>query len=154
MITLSKVNKIIKRNEILTDISFNFEKGKAYKIEGHNGSGKTMLLKTISGFLKPTEGSVVYNGQKLYTDIDFYESIGISIFKDDFIRNLTAKDNLELLVKLTNNKVEEKEIDNLIEMFHIPKLKKYKEFSLGMGQWGGNQERFVCAMALNQWCGT
>ena len=46
--------KSIKSRPILNNVSYNFEYGKIYGIYGHNGSGKTMLLRAIAGCLFPT----------------------------------------------------------------------------------------------------
>ncbi len=72
-ITIEKYNKVINNKPILTNINLEFTSGKIYGIHGHNGSGKTMLIRAIVGLIKPTNGQVKIVG----TDIDFYESMGI-----------------------------------------------------------------------------
>lgn len=44
-IKIKNLSKVIKKQQVLTDINYNFEPGKIYGIFGRNGSGKTMLLK-------------------------------------------------------------------------------------------------------------
>ena len=63
MIKLNNVSKTIKKRTILEDLSITFEKGTVYLIEGHNGCGKTMLLRLLAGFVI-TSYSIHYT--KLY----------------------------------------------------------------------------------------
>ena len=46
----------------LSDVSFSVQKGETLGLIGHNGAGKSTMLKIISGILKPTEGKVIRNG--------------------------------------------------------------------------------------------
>ena len=57
MLEVNNVNLTIKKEPILFDISLSFSPGKIYGLVGHNGSGKTMLMKCMCGFVKPTSGS-------------------------------------------------------------------------------------------------
>ena len=45
-----------KGNQVLSDISYSFEKGKLYAITGRSGAGKTTLLSLICGLATPTSG--------------------------------------------------------------------------------------------------
>ena len=64
MIQLEHISKKFKKKTILNDISYTFETGKIYGIYGINGSGKTMLLRIISGLVFPTSGSIIINGKR------------------------------------------------------------------------------------------
>ena len=63
--------KRIKNTYILNKISLEFMGGNIYGITGQNGSGKTMLLRAISGLIHPTEGKVFINGKELFKEVDF-----------------------------------------------------------------------------------
>lgn len=65
MIELSNVSKKIKNKDILVNISHKFEEGKCVLITGHNGSGKTMLLRMICGLIKPDSGHINCNGKEV-----------------------------------------------------------------------------------------
>ena len=54
MIYVKGVSLKIKKDMILSDIDLHIEKGKITGLVGRNGSGKTMLMKCITGFVKPT----------------------------------------------------------------------------------------------------
>ena len=55
----------------LENVNLSMEKGKIYGIIGRNGSGKTVLFKLITGFLKPTKGRVIVCGKEIGKDTDF-----------------------------------------------------------------------------------
>jgi len=64
IIDIKDVSLTIGRNRILNDINVSFEKGKIHGMVGRNGSGKTMLIKCICGFVRPTEGEIIVDGKK------------------------------------------------------------------------------------------
>ena len=79
MIKVENVSLKIKKDMILRNINVEFERGKIHGIIGRNGSGKTMLMKCICGFIKPTEGEITVAGKRIGIDCDFPESIGVII---------------------------------------------------------------------------
>ena len=73
MESIIKVDKVIKKfgsDIALSNVSIEFERGKIYGIVGRNGSGKTVLFKTMIGFLKPTSGRVIVGGKEIGRDTD------------------------------------------------------------------------------------
>ena len=77
VIQINNVSLKIKKTEILKDINIEFEKGKIHGFIGRNGSGKTMLMKCICGFIKPTDGEIIVNEKRIGKDCDFPDSVGI-----------------------------------------------------------------------------
>ena len=63
VIEVSHVSKSFKDNKVLKDVSLLCESGKIYGLVGHNGSGKTVLFKSICGFLSCDEGTITVNGK-------------------------------------------------------------------------------------------
>lgn len=61
-IKIVKRQLVYKKHLALKNVSLKIEKGDVFGIIGLNGSGKSTILKIISGILKPTEGSVVTTG--------------------------------------------------------------------------------------------
>ncbi len=55
-ISVQNLSKSFGQERVLKNVSRDFEKGKIHGIVGNNGSGKTVLMKCICGFLIPTEG--------------------------------------------------------------------------------------------------
>ena len=75
-IKIEDLSKSIKGALILDKVSITLTSGKIYGLRGKNGSGKTMLMRAMSGLLIPDSGSVIINGKTLHKDISFPESIG------------------------------------------------------------------------------
>lgn len=134
-VVFNNYNKLIKKKEILTDINLTFESGKIYGLHGHNGSGKTMLLRAICGLILPTSGSVTVDGKTVGKDIEFPDSVGVIIENMSLIPEYTGFKNLQLLAGI-KKKIGDSEIrDTLTSVGLDPDDKrKVKEYSLGMKQ--------------------
>ena len=135
IIKVEKVRLTIKKTEILKNICTTFEKGKIHGLIGRNGSGKTMLMKCICGFIKPTEGRIIVNGKIVGKDCDFPKNIGIIIETPGFIPYYSGYKNLKLLADL-NKKISKEEIKSaMIKVGLDPELPRHvKKYSLGMRQ--------------------
>ena len=135
MIKVENVSLKIKKDMILRDINVEFERGKIYGIIGRNGSGKTMLMKCICGFIRPTEGGITVAGKRIGVDCDFPESVGVIIETPEFIPYYSGFKNLKLLADI-RHKINDEDIRKSIELVGLdPKLKKsVKKYSLGMRQ--------------------
>ena len=110
-------------------------RGQVYGIIGNNGSGKTVLMKCICGFLIPTTGLIQVFGSSIGQDVDFPESLGVIIETPGFLTNLTGRKNLEILAGM-RRKIGPAEIQQVLEKVGLdPALKKpVANYSLGMRQ--------------------
>lgn len=133
MVEIKNYCKSIKSRPILNNVSCNFEYGKIYGIYGHNGSGKTMLLRAIAGLLVPDSGSVVIDGKVLHKDMSFPPSIGIVIENMNLLPQYNAFDNLKILGKIKKTATDE-DIKTALERVGLKSDLKVKKFSLGMKQ--------------------
>jgi ABC-2 type transport system ATP-binding protein len=135
MIQLKNVSKTIKGKTVLANINVVFQDGKVYGLKGINGSGKTMLMRMVSGLIYPTEGAVFIDGKELGKDISFPEQMGILIENPVFLDSYTGFDNLKMLASI-NGKASEQDIaDSLRRVGLDPADKrKYRKYSLGMKQ--------------------
>lgn len=133
MVEIKNYCKSIKSRPILNNVSYNFEYGKIYGIYGHNGSGKTMLLRAIAGLLVPDSGSVVIDGKVLHKDMSFAPSIGIVIENMNLLPQYNAFDNLKILGKIKKTATDE-DIKTALERVGLKSDLKVKKFSLGMKQ--------------------
>ena len=135
MIGISELNLILQKNRILSGINTEFEKGKIHGLIGRNGSGKTMLMKCICGFVKPTSGEIVVNGKRIGKDCDFPESVGIIIETPGFIPYYSGFKNMKLLADL-RGKISKDDIRRTMERVGLdPNLKRHvRKYSLGMRQ--------------------
>lgn len=135
MINVKNLSLTIKKTEILKNIDVAFESGKIHGLIGRNGSGKTMLMKCICGFVKPTEGEIFVAGKKIGRDLDFPDNTGIIIETPGFIPYYSGYKNLKLLADL-KNKIDKQQIRNtMVQVGLDPDLKRHvRKYSLGMRQ--------------------
>ena len=134
-IKLISYNKKIKEDYVLKDINYTFKQGNIYGLIGKNGSGKTILLKAMSGFLKPSNGKVIVNDQELYLKEEFPKDMGVMIGNCEYIKDMTGKDNLKYLASLLK-KIDDDRINEVIDIVNLTdeKDKLVKKYSLGMKQ--------------------
>lgn len=135
MIQLQNVTKRIKENTVLDNVSYTFKSGFVYGLYGKNGSGKTMLLRAISGLINLDSGSIFIDGEKLHDKIEFPPETGIVIENMELLPECSAKRNLQMLAKIKNI-ADEKDISFSLERVGLDpdSDKKVKKFSLGMKQ--------------------
>ena len=134
-ISVQNVSKDFGAERVLNSVSRDFEQGKIHGIVGNNGSGKTVLMKCICGFLIPTEGTVTVNGKRVGVDVDFPPDLGLIIETPGFLPNLSGAKNLEILASL-NKKIGLAEIADSIRRVGLDPLMKKPvgKYSLGMRQ--------------------
>ena len=138
MNTVIEVRNVTKRygvNEVLKDVSLTCEAGKIYGLVGRNGSGKTVLLKSICGLVLPTSGEVYVWGQQVGKDIDFPEDIGFIIESPGFLLQESGLRNLKHLASIRGKT----SIDEIRQSMNIvgldPDLKRpVGKYSMGMRQ--------------------
>ena len=135
IISVTKVGLTIGKTQILKDINVEFEEGKIHGLIGRNGSGKTMLMKCICGFIKPTEGVITVDGKRVGKDVDFPKDMGIIIETPGFIPYYSGYKNLKLLAGLNNKIGKEQVRESMKKVGRDPDLKRHvKKYSLGMRQ--------------------
>lgn len=134
-IIIENVVKTFGEDKVLKNVSHAFERGKVHGIIGNNGSGKTVMLKCICGFMQPTTGRVLVRGKQIGKDVDFPENIGIIIEAPGFLPTKTGFRNLQILASL-RGKIGREEIIRTIERVGLdPAMRKpVSKYSLGMRQ--------------------
>lgn len=134
-IELIHVTKKFGQELVLKEVNLTLEQGRVYGIVGNNGSGKTVLMKCICGFLIPTTGLIRVFGSSIGQDVDFPESLGVIIETPGFLTNLTGRKNLEILAGM-RQKIGLAEVLQVLEKVGLdPALKKpVANYSLGMRQ--------------------
>ena len=134
-ISVRNVCKDFGQVRVLKSVSRDFEAGKIHGIVGNNGSGKTVLMKCICGFLLPTEGMVLVNGKRVGKDVDFPSDLGIIIETPGFLPNIAGVKNLEILASL-NKKIGLADIADSIRRVGLDPQSKTPvgKYSLGMRQ--------------------
>jgi len=134
-VSVQNVSKKFGADRVLVNVTHDFMPGKIHGIAGNNGSGKTVLMKCICGFLIPDHGKIIVNHQQVGKDVDFPEDIGIIIETPGFLPYLSGMKNLEILASL-KQKVHAAGIRETIRRVGLdPSLKKpVGKYSLGMRQ--------------------
>ena len=129
------MTKKIKDATVLKDICLEMKGGTVYGLQGKNGSGKTMLMRAISGLIRPTSGRIVINGEQLHKNISIPRSIGLLLENPSLLPEYDASQNLKLLAKMQGG-VPEEEIRQLIRDVGLDDAghKKVEKYSLGMKQ--------------------
>ena len=134
-IILDGVSKSFRSVEVLKPLSIEFEEGLIHGIVGRNGSGKTVMMKLILGFLKPTQGTVTVGKKRVGKDVDFPQDVGAIIENVDFIPYLNAYDNLYNLAAI-RHRITKEDVKQVLETVGLGDTgrKKVAKFSLGMRQ--------------------
>lgn len=134
-IIVKDLSKKFKKITILENINMKFESGKIYGIVGRNGSGKSVFLKILCSFYKPTTGEILFDNINYNSNNNFPPSVRALIENPTFFPDLTGFENLKLLSSI-QNKIGDEEIIKTLDQVNLlsEKDKKYSEYSLGMKQ--------------------
>ena len=134
-IEIKNVTKIIKHNTVIDNVNLTVNSGKITGLKGVNGSGKTMLMRLVSGLILPTSGEIIIDGETLGKDITFPRSIGTLIENPAFLDNYSGFHNLKLLASI-QGKISDEEIREAIIAVELnpDDKKKFRKYSLGMKQ--------------------
>ena len=132
-IEIEHVSKKIKDALVLDDVCMTLESGNIYGFQGVNGSGKTMLMRAVSGLMYPTSGTISIDGKVLGKNMAFPEKIGMLIENPAFIDSYTGYDNLKMLASINKGEVD---ISMALETVGLNPhdKRKYRKYSLGMRQ--------------------
>ena len=145
--------KYSKKSRTVTAVqttSAEFESGKLTVIFGRSGSGKTTLLNILSGLIKPTSGSVTYDGKDIFS-LDDRElskfragNIGYIPQGQSSLSALTVAENLTLPAALVGRDIPDDEVEKLLKTVGLADLKNAYPNELS----GGELRRLAIARAL------
>ena len=128
MIEIKNVSKRYKKVQALDNISFNIHEGKITCILGINGVGKSTILKTIAGLVKPDKGEVLIDGEKIsyktYNKIAFVPDI------DNHFEQFTIKESFEFMKQFYKNWDDEKAYE-ILELFNLTDDRNISKLSKG-----------------------
>ena len=135
MIQVKDVSLTLNKRQILNHVSLTLDSGKIYGLVGNNGCGKTMLMKCICGFIKPTSGEVQADGRTIGRDEDYLPDAGIIIETPGFIPYYSGLQNLKVLAGIRNRITVEEMKATMQQVGLDAQLKlPVKKYSLGMRQ--------------------
>lgn len=129
------IYKSFGREAVLRDVSLTVSRGEIAGLVGNNGSGKTVLMKCICGFLRPERGTVTVCGRRIGRDCDFPESLGLIIETPGFLPSMSGYRNLRTLAAL-RGKIGKAEILETLRRVGLyeARHKSVSRYSLGMRQ--------------------
>ncbi len=135
VVDVRNISKVFGHETVLKDVSLQLEQGKIHGIIGRNGSGKTVMMKCICGFLRPSAGTVKVFGKTIGRDCDFARDTGMLIETPGFLNHETGMRNLRWLARLGKGMPKDK-IAGLIRLVGLDPAMKKKvgQYSLGMRQ--------------------
>lgn len=121
--------------KVIQDVNLQMESGNIYGLIGRNGSGKSVLLRCVIGFLKPTEGSVQINDKTIGKNIEFFDNIGFILNAPGFLPEMSGFKNLCYLASIKKI-ADKKKIAETMKLVGLdPKSRKnVSKYSLGMRQ--------------------
>lgn len=134
-IKIQNAGKHFKGNWVFQNVNASFAKGQIYGLIGHNGSGKTMLIKSICGLVRLSEGSILVDGEEVGVTVDVPSSVGAVIEVPGFLPHLSGFANLKYLARL-KNQISDDRIRQTIQTLGLdPDSRKHVgKYSLGMRQ--------------------
>lgn len=134
-IFVEHVEKAFGKEKVLNDVNLTVHRGEICGIVGNNGSGKTVLMKCICGFLLPDKGKIYVNGKQVGKECDFPDSLGVIIETPGFLPGLSGYQNLKILASL-KARIDRKQIEDCMRRVGLePGMKKpVSKYSLGMRQ--------------------
>lgn len=134
-IVIEHVSKSFGDTQAVRDVSLSMDDGRIYGLVGRNGSGKTVLMKILCGFLLPDEGCVTVSEKKIGQDTDFIPNAGIIIETPTFLNYLSGYRNLMNLASIRKS-IGAEEVREVMRQVDLdPESKKVvRKYSLGMRQ--------------------
>jgi len=149
MLEVNDIHTYYGNIHALKGISLKVEKGEIVTLIGANGAGKTTTLRTISGALKPREGSVIFDGhdiQKLKAHDVVHKGIAMVPEGRRIFARMTVMENLEMGAYIRKDK--QKIAEDLEWVFELlPRLKERRR-QVGGTLSGGEQQMLATARAM------
>ncbi|NLB42714.1 MAG: ABC transporter ATP-binding protein [Clostridiales bacterium] len=132
-IILEDVSKILKNRKVLQEINLVLIKCLTYGFIGRNGSGKTMILRAISGLITPTTGKITVFGINITEKHCFPDKMGLIIEDIELWNDLTGFQNLQLIADINKTITNDEIRSSLTRVGLDPDDKrKYRAYSMGM----------------------
>jgi len=149
MLKISNLNVYYGESHILRDVDLHVPQGQMICLIGRNGVGKTTLLKTIMGLIKPRKGSVDFLDRPInHLSPDKRARLGIGYVPQgrEVISRLTVKENLIIGLEALDNPPKSQEIPE--EIFDLFPVLKTMLWRMGGDLSGGQQQQLAIARAL------
>jgi branched-chain amino acid transport system ATP-binding protein len=149
LLTLEGVHTHIGQYHILQGVDFEVPRGAMTVLLGRNGAGKTTTLRTVSGLLKPREGAIFYEGQRIDM-VPAHEIVALGVAQSPEGRRIfprmSVRENLDMGAFIRRDPEGQREdLDRIMELFPI--LKERARQAAGTLS-GGEQQMLAMGRAL------
>jgi branched-chain amino acid transport system ATP-binding protein len=141
MLELRNIRKSFGDVQVLNGVNLRLEKGFIYTLKGGNGSGKTTLINIISGFLKPDNGNIELNGEKIARFLPFRvnrQGIGRTFQDLRLAAQMTVYENillaLEKRIFAFPNKNQRKRVDEILDTVSLSEKRNEMAGEISYGQ--------------------
>lgn len=144
MLEVKNVDKYYGNFKAVDNLSFKVDKGEIFGLLGVNGAGKTTTFRMIMNLIKPSSGTITFNGRKI--DYDVTDKIGFLTEERSLLTKLTVKEQILFYgaLKSLDNETILKRLDKLLERFEITDYKNRKINTLSKG----NQQKVQFISAI------
>ena len=147
LLSVDHIDVFYGRARVLSEVSLQAGPGEIVFIVGRNGAGKTTMLKTIAGFLRPARGSIKFAGEEIAGwPADKVARLGIRyVFQDKRVfTKLTVRENIELAAYAAGVKQSDA-LDRVVQIY--PKISRFLESKAG-GLSGGQRQLLLIGRAV------
>jgi lipopolysaccharide export system ATP-binding protein len=148
-LTVHSIMKSFGKRLVVKGVSINVGRGESVGLLGPNGAGKTTVFYMITGLIKPDKGRVLIDGFDV-TKLPMYRRarLGIGYLPQEasIFRGLTVEQNIMAVLEVAepSRRERERRLDELLDEFHITRLRKSPSIALS----GGERRRVEIARAL------
>ena len=127
-----ELSKVYREQKAVNAVSIQVRENTVYGLLGANGAGKSTLLKMIAGIVRPTQGSILVDGE--VWSRKSLNKIGSLIESPAIYGNLSARENLKVRTRMLG--LPEERIDEVLEIVGLTQTGKKRagKFSMGMKQ--------------------
>lgn len=149
IISVERIYKRFGEKQILSDVSFSVGGGEIFGILGKNGAGKTVLINSLLGLIKPDKGKIKVFGMDLETNLtSIRQRVNLAASYQNLQTQATIRDNLNLFVGLYGVSRSAEKIARLLKDFGLSDLadKNKKLYHLSSGE---NTKVMLCKALIN-----
>ena len=141
--------KFYGQRQVVKSVSIHVDQGEIVGLLGPNGAGKTTTFYMMVGFIQPTSGKVILDGQEVTSDAMYrraQKGIGYLPQEPSVFRKLSVEDNIMAVLEMIGLSKEERheKLESLISEFRLDKVRKNIDDSLS----GGDRRRTEIARSL------
>lgn len=140
-VRVEDVSFYYKEQKVIENINLSLEKGTSYAVIGKSGVGKSTLLHLISGFLQPSSGQILINGNSVHKKSDriafLFQDLGLFPWH-------TVFESVSMPLKIKGVQSGEKQVMNLLQEMELDHLKDKYPHELS----GGQKQRVGIARTL------